>query len=79
MNDLDLRTEVMRYDKENIVTGSKILQDVKVDALKADNRINIQDVPLDYWIKNSVLKSGSFNVTGWKTFNRPIEFKKGMQ
>lgn len=76
---MDLQSEVMRYDKDNIVTGSKQLKDVKVDLMEIDGRTMVQNVPLDFWIKNSILKTGRFNVTGTKTFNGPLEFRQGIQ
>lgn len=79
VNGMDLQTEVMRYDKENIVTGLKQLRNVKTEKLSINERTTVQGVLLDHWIKNSILKTGSFNVTGLTIFIGPLEFKQGLQ
>lgn len=78
VNDKDLQMEVMRYDKENIVTGVKQISNVNVETLTVGERIFVQDVPLNTWIKNAIFKTGTFNITGHKTFNGFVEFETGL-
>ncbi|XP_044255131.1 uncharacterized protein LOC123005441 [Tribolium madens] len=78
VNNLDLETDVMRYDKDNMVTGTKIFENLNVDYLKLEKNIKIQDVDVLEWFKNSVLKTTSFNITADKSFTN-ANFANGFQ
>lgn len=79
VNNLDLSMEVMRYDVENIVTGLKILSNVDVETLKADENSVLQKVPLIHWLKTAIYKTSNYNITGQKIFDGFVEFKNGIQ
>lgn len=77
---MDLQTEVMRYDAKNIVTGLKQVSNLKAQTLKINNdHTLVQNVPLKTWIKEAVLKTGMYNITGQKIINGRVHFKKGIQ
>ncbi|XP_015834885.2 uncharacterized protein clos isoform X1 [Tribolium castaneum] len=78
VNNLDLEIDVMRYDKDNMVTGVKIFENLDVDYLKLEKNIKIQDVDVLDWFKNSVLKTTSFNITADKIFKN-AKFVNGFQ
>lgn len=79
VNDMDLQNEVMRYDVENAVTGLKNVTNIKIERLNVNERTFVQEVPLNLWIKNSILKTGSFNMTGSKSFDGFVHFKGGIK
>lgn len=79
VNDMDLQTEVMRYDAKNIVTGLKQISNLEAKTLKTNDHTLVQNVPLKSWIKEAVLKTGMYNITGQKIINGRVQFKKGLQ
>ncbi|KAF7271929.1 hypothetical protein GWI33_015227 [Rhynchophorus ferrugineus] len=72
VNDLDLEREVMLYDQKNIVTGNKYIHNLKVDKLTIKNNSHIQNVDLLDWMKNALLKNGTFEVPARKKIQRAI-------
>lgn len=79
VNDLDLQQDVMRYDKENIVSGYKKVQNVKTDTLRMKPDIKVQEIPILMWLQNSVLKTGNFTIFGRKSFSGFNVFTKGLR
>ncbi|RZC40837.1 uncharacterized protein BDFB_005868, partial [Asbolus verrucosus] len=78
VNDMNVEQDVMRYDKINMVTGAKFFENLNVDYLKLEKNIKIQDVNVLDWLKNSVLKDTTFNITGTKSFKN-ARFANGFQ
>lgn len=79
MNSLDLQNDVIRYDKENIVTGIKTVQNLDVNTMKIKKNINVQGVDFLRFLENAVLKAGNFNISGFKTFSGFNIFTKGIR
>ncbi|XP_031339518.1 uncharacterized protein LOC116168016 [Photinus pyralis] len=78
VNGLNLQNDVMLYSRNNIVTGKKVIRDVRSYVVKTDNEIFIQDVQLIPWIMNSVLKTGTFQLSGLVTFFNHTSFLRGI-
>lgn len=68
INNLRFDTDVMRYDKSNIITGPKYFKDLNVNNLKASEKIFIQNVNIVDFLKNAILTSDSNSVSGTKLF-----------
>lgn len=78
MNGLSLKSDVMRYDQINMVTGPKIVENLTVDNLKLSHNVRIQGVDVLDWLGNAVLTSGSFNIKTPKTFKNAT-FEQGLR
>lgn len=79
VNDLDLQEDVMRYDKDNIVSGYKTVQNVRTNTLRIKSDIKVQGIPMLMWLETSVLKNGNFTITGRKTLSGLNVFTKGLR
>ncbi|KAL1509270.1 hypothetical protein ABEB36_004033 [Hypothenemus hampei] len=77
LNKMNLTTEIMRYDQENIVTGKKTFENLHVDVLNLRHDIKIQNVEILNFLDNVVLRKGSYNIIGKKILNNAT-FKKGL-
>ncbi|XP_048520091.1 uncharacterized protein LOC109536439 isoform X1 [Dendroctonus ponderosae] len=77
VNDLNLETDVMRYDAQNAVTGRKVFQNLNIRALKLPRNVKIQDVDVLDWLDNAVMNNGTFRISGKKVFNNAT-FKQGL-
>lgn len=78
VNGLSLKSDVMRYDQINIVTGPKTVENLTVDILKLPHNVKIQGVDVLDWLENAVLTSGSFNIKGAKSFKNAT-FEQGLR
>ncbi|ERL93362.1 hypothetical protein D910_10654 [Dendroctonus ponderosae] len=78
VNDLNLETDVMRYDAQNAVTGRKVFQNLNIRALKLPRNVKIQDVDVLDWLDNAVMNNGTFRISGKKVFNNAT-FKQGLR
>lgn len=67
VNKLNLRDDVMRYDKINIATGKKQFNNLLTDNLKMDKNVNVQGVDILDWLTNAVLTYGTFNIVEKKS------------
>lgn len=74
VNSLNLSTDVMRYDKYNMVTGKKTIRDVNTYKIKMDKPTNIQNVDFFKWVGSCVLKNGRFYVPGKIKFLNDSKF-----
>lgn len=79
LNNMDLDSDLMRYDKNNVVTGQKTIENVRTDVLQVDKNINVQDVDILGWLENAVLNDGTFDIQGKKRFNGTVTFAKGIR
>ncbi|CAG9856325.1 unnamed protein product [Phyllotreta striolata] len=69
VNKLNLDADVMRYDKKNLITGSKSLRELDVDLLSSKRPdASVQEVAIDRWLDRAVLNEGAYKITGTKTF-----------
>lgn len=78
VNGLDLETDVMRYDVDNIVTGEKTITNVGAHKLSTQPHLKIQDVQILPWIQNSVLKDVTMRITGKTVFHEQVTFASGI-
>lgn len=78
VNNLNLETDVMRYDAQNIVTGRKVFQNLNIRALKLPHTVKIQNVDVLDWLDNAVMKNGTFRISGKKVFSNAT-FKQGLR
>ncbi|CAH0560860.1 unnamed protein product [Brassicogethes aeneus] len=78
VNDLDLESQVMRYDVENIVTGKKSFESMKVNTLHIKDHLEVQKIALAKWLRNVLQKEGAYQVQGNYTFNVPPTFESGI-
>lgn len=76
---MDPETDLMHYDKNNLVTGQKIIENVQTSVLQIDKNINVQDIDILGWLQNAVLNDGNFSIQGRKRFNGTITFEKGIR
>ncbi|GLV35615.1 Anaphase Promoting Complex subunit 10, partial [Carabus blaptoides fortunei] len=80
INGLNLSTDVMRSDVfKNIVTGKKIIENMKTTSIALPKGRNIQNVNLDHWFQNAVLKNGTFTIVGLKTFTKNVKFEQNVE
>uniref|UniRef100_A0A6P7GAV0 Uncharacterized protein LOC114335883 n=1 Tax=Diabrotica virgifera virgifera TaxID=50390 RepID=A0A6P7GAV0_DIAVI len=83
VNKLNLDTEVMRYDRRNVITGTKTFSNLDVDVLSPERKASaamktpasrVQDVDIGQWMETIVLNNGGYKINGRKRF-RVIETK----
>ncbi|XP_072396267.1 uncharacterized protein clos isoform X2 [Diabrotica undecimpunctata] len=84
VNKLNLQTDVMRYDRSNVITGTKTFRNLDVDVLRPERKAaaatktpvsRVQDVDIGQWMETVVLKTGTYKINGRKKF-RVIETKE---
>ncbi|XP_074037516.1 closca [Leptinotarsa decemlineata] len=69
VNKLNLESDVMRYDKPNTITGPKRFKNLDIGILRSERNITVQDVDVNYWLTNAILKTaGTFSISGKKSF-----------
>ncbi|XP_056638010.1 uncharacterized protein LOC130446041 isoform X2 [Diorhabda sublineata] len=80
VNKLNLDSEVMRYDRPNLITGTKTFENLNVDVLRPEGEAaltaKIQGVDVLHYLQNAVLNKGSFKIGGNKKFKN-IEVREG--
>ncbi|KAL3267313.1 hypothetical protein HHI36_011443 [Cryptolaemus montrouzieri] len=78
VNNLMLETDLLRYDKENIITGHKHLDYLNAYNVKLKENITIQNVDILNWMRNAILKKGIFNIDKLKIFKQNVHFERGI-
>lgn len=69
----------MQYNKVNIVTGKKIINNINVNTMTIKKNIKIQDIDILRWLQSSVLKKGVFQIPGKITFLNETTFVNGIR
>ncbi|CAG9762311.1 unnamed protein product [Ceutorhynchus assimilis] len=77
VNNLSFNTDIMRYDQQNIVTGQKTFENLRVETLNLTHNVKIQKVDILDWLSNAVLTKGVIRVKEKKSFDRAT-FSQGL-
>lgn len=73
----------MLFDRENYVTGKKIISDVHTSVLNIpegyDTHVNVQNVNIIHLLEAAVLKQGRHRLTGKVSFKGYTTFLDGIR
>ncbi|XP_045480010.1 uncharacterized protein LOC123684687 [Harmonia axyridis] len=78
VNNYSLEMDLMRYDGENVVTGTKSLNTLIAKNIELKQNTTIQDVDVLRWMQNAVLKKGTFVVEKRKILQDNVHFDKAL-
>ncbi|KAF2893085.1 hypothetical protein ILUMI_13089, partial [Ignelater luminosus] len=83
LNGLDFANDVMLFDKENYVTGRKVISDVHTSVLDIpegyDTHVYVQNVNIIHLLQAAVLKQGRHRLTGKISFKGYTTFLDGIR
>ncbi|KAK9870805.1 hypothetical protein WA026_009763 [Henosepilachna vigintioctopunctata] len=77
VNNMNLKTDLLRYDNDNIITGTKYITKLNIENVELKKNISIQSVDILNWMTNAILKKGTFNINKRKIIRQDVYFDEG--